>query len=484
MKYIIWGVGNTWKKCESYVNMAEIVCFTDSNKSIWGKNAWDKKILPPNDALKLDFDFVVIMSEAFSAEITDLLIGQYGVSCSKIKDWMSYIIDNCSKSGKNQSSYVEILRILSGYTGEVLDFTNGCVKYNIYSKRVDDFNSLDSLIIDGIRENNVKSFPIYSNIYNKFVQKSKVCNKKKYRFVIVADKLWDIDCSKLTDELDELLEYGKIVVFNRPSVTSELISLLRTKYNVKWKQYFHSAIFMISEKQRNDEIKIYVVTHKKCKMPIDDIYLPIHVGKNKFNIDNMVRDDISENIAEYNSTLNECTAMFWMWKNADCKIIGLNHYRRFFVGSNYGDEINLIDRFRINELLEKYDIILAPKYYTYFQNVKEHLSNDIHNTEVVDIARGILIKKHPDYIDAFDHVFNGYALYRCNLLITRKELFDKYCEFLFSFIIDVNNAIDVTGFDSYSSRAAGFIAERMLTVWLLKQDLNIKELPFIQVELR
>ena len=75
-------------------------------------------------------------------------------------------------------------------------------------------------------------------------------------------------------------------------------------------------------------------------------------------------------------------------------------------------------------------------------------------------------------------VIAGNKFYQCNMFVTRREIFDKYCEWLFSFLIEAAETIDISECDTYSARIIGFFAERMWTVWLLRQEYRIKELPF------
>ena len=65
------------------------------------------------------------------------------------------------------------------------------------------------------------------------------------------------------------------------------------------------------------------------------------------------------------------------------------------------------------------------------------------------------------------------------MFVTRRELMDAYCEWLFSIIIPAAEEFDETPYNDYSKRAVGFFAERLLTVWLLRHDYKIKELPII-----
>ena len=63
------------------------------------------------------------------------------------------------------------------------------------------------------------------------------------------------------------------------------------------------------------------------------------------------------------------------------------------------------------------------------------------------------------------------------MLVTRKELFDSYCEWLFSFLIPVVEQADVSEYNSHDARVVGFFAERMLSVWLHHNSIRIKPMP-------
>ena len=78
---------------------------------------------------------------------------------------------------------------------------------------------------------------------------------------------------------------------------------------------------------------------------------------------------------------------------------------------------------------------------------------------------------------------HGREMYPCNMFVTRWEIFDAYCTWLFSFLIPAAEEADVSRFDDYSKRIIGFFAERMLTVWLVKHpELRIKTLPILQTD--
>ena len=78
------------------------------------------------------------------------------------------------------------------------------------------------------------------------------------------------------------------------------------------------------------DIKILVATHKKYWMPEDDVYLPIHVGREGKADLGYVGDNTGDNISEKNANYCELTGLYWAWKNLKCDYIGLCHYRRYF----------------------------------------------------------------------------------------------------------------------------------------------------------
>ncbi|MBR0287408.1 MAG: DUF4422 domain-containing protein [Selenomonadaceae bacterium] len=75
---------------------------------------------------------------------------------------------------------------------------------------------------------------------------------------------------------------------------------------------------------------------------------------------------------------------------------------------------------------------------------------------------------------------NSPSYYQCDMFITRRNIFDSYCKWLFSFILDALNEtfqqIQISKFPSYVKRLMAFFSERMFTVWLIKNRLRIKEI--------
>ena len=132
--------------------------------------------------------------------------------------------------------------------------------------------------------------------------------------------------------------------------------------------------------------------------------------------------------------------------------------------------------------MERYDIILANTFPMFERNeleqIRESMDSDICR-KALESVRNAILRNQPDYLKEFDYVVYGHNAYLCHMLVTRREIFDQYCEWLFSFLIEAAENFDIKGYGMYEKRAVGFWAERLLTTWLLKQDLKIKELPYV-----
>ena len=81
----------------------------------------------------------------------------------------------------------------------------------------------------------------------------------------------------------------------------------------------------------NQKIKIIVASHKKYRMPEEDMYVPVQVGAKGRKDIGMLRDDSGDNISEKNPNYCELTGLYWAWKNETYDVLGMVHYRRFFV---------------------------------------------------------------------------------------------------------------------------------------------------------
>lgn len=215
--------------------------------------------------------------------------------------------------------------------------------------------------------------------------------------------------------------------------------------------------------------EMWVITHKKYPGVTDDMYKTLHVGRALSEDLGYQGDDTGDNISAKNKNYCELTGLYWLWKNHDCDIIGICHYRRFFIENE-----RLLTKEYIEKTLENYDIIIMANGAVNCSTVKEHYA-DRHIGEDLEVCRQIIAEKYPEYSEAFECMQNSKLINFCNMLITRKDIFDKYCAWLFDILFEAEKRIDISGRDDYQKRVFGFLSERLIKVWLLKNQYRVKE---------
>ena len=254
-----------------------------------------------------------------------------------------------------------------------------------------------------------------------------------------------------------------------------------------------------------EKVKIYVSYHKKCETVASEIMIPIQVGaaKNAVKLD-MIRDNSGDNISDKNDKFCELTAQYWAWKNSeDADYYGFMHYRRHFIfgdisenpglggvvtfpsiDEQYKQYIGLQDN-EIYECIKDYDVILP---FPVDSSIWGTLSNEVQfscldNLHAIDfnIVCDTVKKLYPEYSDAVEEFRNGKYAYWYNMFIMRKEIFRDYSEWLFNVLLEAENCVDFTFFSEQEMRTLAFMAERLLSIYMIKllhdqPDLKIKHL--------
>ncbi|MBA4411341.1 MAG: DUF4422 domain-containing protein [Bacteroidota bacterium] len=256
-------------------------------------------------------------------------------------------------------------------------------------------------------------------------------------------------------------------------------------------------------------IKVYVFHYKNGSiLKTDQIYQPIMAGNALHSGDSTITgDDTGENISEKNPFYSELTGIYWVWKNTSQDVTGTCHYRRFFTaqpepfiyklkrllyiivglykkrfGLIYTENTKLftpkiLNEQEINELLNKYDAIL-PQARKLKYTVETHYLR-YHNIENLILLESILTEKCPEYLDAFQSVLNGKRLYANNMFIMKDEHYQEFMNWWFDLLFEFERRIDLNSYTNYQKRILGFMAERLLTIWFRKKQLNTIELPVI-----
>lgn len=235
------------------------------------------------------------------------------------------------------------------------------------------------------------------------------------------------------------------------------------------------------------KIKVIVATHKKYKMPEDSMYLPIHVGRENKQDIGYAGDNTGDNISLKNPYYCELTGMYWGWKNLEADYIGLSHYRRHFTNSKRIPKKEeekfkiLLNKEQAEKILEKTDIILPKARKYYIENLYDHYKHTMH-VETLDETRKIIEKQCPEYIEEFDKLHKRTSAHMFNMFIMKKEYFDKYCEWMFNILFELEKRIDPKQYDSFHARYLGRISELLLDIWINTNNLKYKEVKVIDMQ--
>ena len=230
--------------------------------------------------------------------------------------------------------------------------------------------------------------------------------------------------------------------------------------------------------------RIYVCTHKMFNPPGNELYHPLHVGAACHDILPYEGDDSGDSISGKNRSYAELTGQYWVWKNVTCDIVGMCHYRRYFIYK--GHFINSED---IEAVFPEYDAILP--YSTIIgknpetnklNSTSEHYVTR-HNTEILPMVREVISQRCPEYLNSYDITMNACCTHFYNMLICKKEIFDAYSEWLFDIFTELESRIDIDDYTGDQSRVFGFLGERLLTVWFLHSNLRILELKVQQTDI-
>jgi hypothetical protein len=213
-----------------------------------------------------------------------------------------------------------------------------------------------------------------------------------------------------------------------------------------------------------NNLAVFMATHSsKCK-PVYKYIIPIQVGaKLNNNIIENVTDSTKDSISEKNNIYCELTGTYWIWKNTNYQYLGLCHYRRYFQ----------LEYNQIESILQKKDIIL-PRKRIFRISIEEQYKREHYNKNW-DIMLEVLKKSYPKYYETSKRVFSDNKLYAYNMLITKQSIFNNYCEWLFGVLQKVQTKISLSDLYKPEARYIGFIGERLLTLYVIHNGLDVKE---------
>lgn len=484
-KIVIWGTGKLFQGMHKLINLENVLYLVDSDSNKEGKILYGKKIVKPAKIKEMQYDKVIIFVSRQFDEIYIQLTDILKVEKEKIQYWGHYY------NFYNIQQSVEYLMIDLYNKGFETMLDIGC---NLANNKVyvnDYIRNRDKGAIEVFGcekgEKVTGQYPIYSNLYQKVYM--------DYKDAVTESSIDAVFLGNISNQegfaqqIEYFLNIFNTVYFVMPypdtKENRERENLLKgiTGQVKEWKLNYDRLICMEKE-HRQPMVKIFIAAHKMFHVPENQIYIPLWLGKSEDNILGFTEDKEKPEISHLNPLINECTGLYWMWKHVKDDFVGLVHYRRYFLNDENASIENILTQEQVVKILRKYDIIVAPLMYlpcSLYEQLQMTLEQEAFQTGY-ELVRDRIANVHPEYLDVFETVFSGNTFFPCNMFVTRKQMMDDYCDWLFQIIIDVSERIDVTNYAPYSKRVIGFIAERLFTVWLVCQNIRIKELPILVTE--
>lgn len=230
---------------------------------------------------------------------------------------------------------------------------------------------------------------------------------------------------------------------------------------------------------------IYVVTHKiPSTIPqLSDCYRWLIVGGNHdISIKlNGIMDTSGNSISNLNSSFCELTALYWIWRNCSDDYKGLVHYRRFFTSSSLSKNAKyILNNINISTVLKQYDCIVPDKKYLPTTVQSDYAYK--HSRDDLILLSKVLKDLYPDYFPYFVEALNYKYIIPYNMFVASKNIFNSYCSWLFPILFKLYDMIDLSTKDPYQKRVFGFLSERLLNVYILRNSLKCFYSPVLHIE--
>lgn len=257
-----------------------------------------------------------------------------------------------------------------------------------------------------------------------------------------------------------------------------------------------------------EQLRIFVTTHKDVERFHSSVLQPVQVGwaRPRKRLLWAYQDDTGNNISDQNALYCELTTQYWAWKNIDAEYYGFCHYRRYFDFSPEEHEENpygeIMDGFIDYDSQKRYclddasmraavagvDVITTGV--NDFSQFSEHYTSprDLYkrspylHVEDFDRMMDILVEDHPDYREDAEAYLAGTTSCFCNMFIMRKELFFRYCAWLFPLLERFVAGWDQTYASHETLRTPGHLSERLLNIFLMHERRVNPELVWKQVQ--
>ena len=233
------------------------------------------------------------------------------------------------------------------------------------------------------------------------------------------------------------------------------------------------------------KISILIAAHKPYQFPKNEIYMPIEVGASLRQEHFLPQlDNVGDNISLKNPSFCELTALYWGWKNCDCDILGLVHYRRYFINRPLCFSKNfdhILTKADVEKALTNSEIILPKKRHYFIETNYSHYCH-AHIPEALNKTEEIIRKDFPDYYSAFQTHMKRRSGHYFTMFICKKEIANSLLEWMFAILFKLEKNINLSKYEGPEKRVFGYVSELLFDVFCLRHNLKIKNQKYLFLE--
>ncbi len=233
------------------------------------------------------------------------------------------------------------------------------------------------------------------------------------------------------------------------------------------------------------QIQVMVAAHKPYRMPEEKMYLPLFVGaEGKENLTGFTPDNTGKHISHKNDTFCELTGLYWLWQQGmEADAFGLCHYRRYFASPCIWlqKRQRILTKSRAERLLRDVDAVLPRKRH-YLIETREQQYIHAHHSEDLQATYQVLSEKYPEYLPAWERMLQSRSGHIFNMFLMKRDVFEKYCQWLFGVLFAVEERLDISNYSKSDRRVFGYLAERLMDVYLDTHHIAYRECPVVNLE--
>lgn len=196
-----------------------------------------------------------------------------------------------------------------------------------------------------------------------------------------------------------------------------------------------------------EKLDIFVFTHKTPKfIPKNKCYKMVCLEEDETKVNTELEKIVcyreNDNLLDLEHAYSEGARIHYIWKNIPLKkYVGTAHYRRFF------EFMNNIPN--MDDIFKTHDAIL-PDFNLGWSSLENQYANS-HNIEDLKTIIDIIKEFYPEYYATAIKTIEGADFYPCNIFIMEKEMFEKYCEFVFGVLDRFNEKMNFkTDLDTFN----------------------------------